>query len=310
MEGQVDVRKLIIANEKKRSYLNFKDRLIPRLLLIVASTSFITTIGIVYVLFFESIHFFKEVSFLEFFFGTELRPMSQSPKFGIVPLFVGTLTATGIALSVAVPIGLFTAIYLSEYAKKKVRRILKPMIELLAGIPTIVYGFFAFTFVTPLLQYVFPNLQATNILSPGLVMGVMIIPMVASLSEDAMNRVPQNLREAALALGATKIETTIKVVIPAAMSGIIASIVLAFSRAIGETMIVTIASGSSKNLTFNLMESMQTMTAYIVEVTGGDAPAGSTIYYSLYAVALVLFIFTFLMNVLANFISNKLHEKY
>src|SRR5699024_9388599 len=188
--------------------------------------------------------------------------------------------------------------------------IVKPTIEILAGIPTIVYGFFAFTFVTPLLQEVFPELEATNILSPGLVMGIMIIPMIASLSEDAMNAVPQSLREGALGLGSSKIEVTCKVVIPAALSGIIASIVLALSRAIGETMIVTIASGSSKNLTFDIMTSMQTMTAYIVEVTGGDAPAGSTIYYSLYAVALTLFVFTLLMNVLANYTAEKLQQKY
>jgi len=287
-----------------------KEKAIPIVLFLIASTSFLTTIGIIYVLLFESFNFFQEVSVIEFFTGTVLKPMSQQPEFGILPLLMGTLTATGIALAVAVPIGLLSAIYLSEYASKRARQILKPTIEILAGIPTIVYGFFAFTFVTPLLQYIFPNLQATNILSPGLVMGIMIIPMVTSLSEDAMNAVPQSLREGALGLGSSKIEVTCKIVIPAALSGIIASIVLALSRAIGETMIVTIASGSSKNFTFDVMTSMQTMTAYIVEVTGGDAPAGSTIYYSLYAVALTLFIFTLVMNVVANYIANRLHQKY
>ena len=199
-----------------------------------------------------------------------------------------------------------TAIYLSEYASDKVRRTVKPLLEILAGIPTIVYGFFAFTFVTPILREIIPGLQATNILSPGIVMGIMIIPMVASLSEDAMSSVPNSMREGALALGATRLEVTGKVIIPAAISGIIASFVLGISRAIGETMIVTIASGSSKNFTFDITQSMQTMTAYIVEVTGGDAPAGSTIYYSLYAVAMTLFVFTFLMNLLARYISRTL----
>lgn len=186
---------------------------------------------------------------------------------------------------VAGPIGLMAAIYLSEYASDRVRKLLKPMLELLAGIPTIVYGFFAFTFVTPLLRSIWPEIELTNILSPGLVMGIMIIPMVASLSEDAMTSVPNTMREGAYGLGATKLETAIKVVIPAAISGIVASFVLAISRAIGETMIVTIASGSTKNFSFDVTESMQTMTAYIVEVSSGDAAAGTTVYYSIYAVA-------------------------
>ena len=231
-----------------------------------------------------------------------------SPIFTV--LVMGTMLSSLIAMFVAVPIGLMTAIYLSEYASEKLRKRLKPMLELLAGIPTIVYGFFAFTFVTPILKNLIPGLEATNILSPGLVMGVMIIPMIASLSEDAMSSVPQSMREGALGLGATKLEVTRKVVIPAALSGIIASFVLGISRAIGETMIVTIASGSTKNFTVDVTQSMQTMTAYIVEVTGGDAPAGSTVYYSLYAVAMTLFIFTLLMNVLARYVSRKFREVY
>src|SRR5699024_9817226 len=211
-------------------------------------------------------------------------------------LLTGTILSSMIAMMVAIPIGLMTAIFLSEYASNRVRKVVKPLLEVLAGIPTIVYGFFAFTFITPILREFIPSLEPTNILSPGLVMGIMIIPMVASLSEDAMSSVPNSLREGALAMGSTKLEVTKRVVIPAALSGIIASFVLGISRAIGETMIVTIASGSSKNFTFDITKSMQTMTAYIVEVTGGDAPAGSTIYYSLYAVAMTLFVFTFLMN--------------
>ncbi len=254
--------------------------------------------------------FFREVSFVEFFTGTVLKPLGQNAQFGVLPLLTGTLLSSAIAMLVAIPIGLMTAVYLSEYASDKVRRVLKPILEILAGIPTIVYGFFALTFVTPILRSIIPGLEPTNILSPGIVMGIMIIPMVASLSEDALGAVPNAMREGALALGATKLEVTWKVVVPAAISGIIASFVLGISRAIGETMIVTIASGSSKNFTFDLTQSMQTMTAYIVEVTGGDAPAGSTLYYSLYAVAMTLFVFTLVMNLIAQYVSRKFREEY
>lgn len=258
----------------------------------------------------ETIAFFQQVSFGEFFTGKILKPLSQNPEFGILPLINGTIISSLIAIIIAGPIGIMTAVYLSEYASERVRKILKPLLEILAGIPTIVYGFFAFTFVTPILRELIPGMGATNILSPGLVMGVMIIPMIASLSEDALISVPNSMREGALAMGATKLETTFRVVIPAALSGIIASFVLGISRAIGETMIVTIASGSSKNFTFDVTQSMQTMTAYIVEVAGGDAPAGSTIYYSLYAVAMTLFIFTLLMNILARYVSRRFREEY
>jgi len=306
----IDVKSLIKEQTTVQKWKKKSEQIIPALLFLLASISVFTTVGIVYILFSESIHFFKEVSIIEFFTSSNLKPLSAEPVFGVLPLLVGTLTATLIALVVAIPIGLMSAVYLSEYAPQKVRKTLKPVLEILAGIPTIVYGFFAFTFVTPLLKIFNPQLEATNILSPGIVMGIMIIPMIASLSEDAMTSVPNAMREAALAMGATKLEVTLKIVIPGALSGIVASIVLATSRAIGETMIVTIASGSTKNLTFDVTQSMQTMTAYIVEVTGGDAPAGSTIYYSLYAVALTLFCFTLLMNLLANYMSNKWKAQY
>lgn len=263
-----------------------------------------------YTLITEAVHFFQRVSLTEFFTSTNLKPLSQNPSFGLLPLLSGTLLSTMIAMVVAGPIGLMAAIYLSEYASDRVRKLLKPMLELLAGIPTIVYGFFAFTFVTPLLRSIWPEIELTNILSPGLVMGIMIIPMVASLSEDAMTSVPNTMREGAYGLGATKLETAIKVVIPAAISGIVASFVLAISRAIGETMIVTIASGSTKNFSFDVTESMQTMTAYIVEVSSGDAAAGTTVYYSIYAVALTLFTMTFLMNLLAKKIARRFREEY
>ncbi len=304
------VRNWIEKNRRKATFSNIFEKMIPKILFVISIISVLTTLGIIFTLLFETIEFFKDVSFISFFTGTTLQPLGPNAEFGILPLVTGTLMATGIAMLVAIPIGLMTAVYLSEYASERVRRILKPVLEILAGIPTIVYGFFALTFVTPLLKNFIPGLEPTNILSPGIVMGIMIIPMVASLSEDALSAVPKSLREGALALGATKLEVTWKVVVPAAVSGIVASFVLAVSRAIGETMIVTIASGSSKNFTFDVTQSMQTMTAYIVEVTGGDAPAGSTLYYSLYAVAMTLFVFTLIMNLVAQYISRKLREEY
>ncbi|OZU89358.1 phosphate ABC transporter permease subunit PstC [Virgibacillus indicus] len=309
-KNAVNVRKMIAEKKSKRNFSALTEKIIPILLLIIASISILTTVGIIYTLLSEAFEFFKRIPIWEFLSGTVLKPLSQNPEFGLLPLLNGTIISSVIAMLVAGPIGIMSAVYLSEYASDKVRRTLKPLLEILAGIPTIVYGFFAFTFVTPVIRAVFPAVEATNILSPGLVMGVMIIPMIASLSEDAMTSVPNSMREGALALGSTKLETTFKVVIPAALSGIISSFVLGISRAIGETMIVTIASGSSKNFTFDITQSMQTMTAYIVEVSGGEAPAGSTIYYSLYAVALTLFVFTLIMNLLAKYISRKFREEY
>lgn len=308
--NRINVQELIRKEQKGRQFKNIIEKCMPVFLFFITAISILTTIGIVYTLLSETVIFFSIVSLKDFFTGTVLRPMSQDPQFGILPLLMGTLTSTMIAMCVAIPIGLMTAIYLSEYASHRARKIIKPLLEVLAGIPTIVYGFFAFTFVTPLLKFIIPSLEATNILSPGIVMGIMILPMIASLSEDAMSSVPSVIRDGALGLGSSKLEVTFKVVIPAALSGIIASCVLGISRAIGETMIVTIASGSTKNFTFDITQSMQTMTAYIVEVTGGDAPAGSTIYYSLYAVAMTLFVFTLFMNVLAHYVSKKFREKY
>ncbi|GAF64048.1 ABC transporter permease protein [Bacillus sp. TS-2] len=308
--NQKTVQEMITESKHKRNFTSVMEKVMPKLLFVIAAISIMTTLGIIYTLLSETIEFFRRVPFLDFFTGTVLRPLSANPEFGILPLVTGTILSSIIAMLVAIPIGLMTAVYLSEYASEKVRKTLKPILELLAGIPTIVYGFFAFTFVTPILREIIPGLEATNILSPGIVMGVMIIPMVASLSEDAMSAVPNSMREGALALGATKLEVTAKVVIPAAISGIIASFVLGISRAIGETMIVTIASGSSKNFTFDITQSMQTMTAYIVEITSGEAAAGTTIYYSLYAVAMTLFVFTLIMNIIARYISRRFREEY
>ncbi|CDQ38127.1 MULTISPECIES: phosphate ABC transporter permease subunit PstC [Virgibacillus] len=309
-QDDLKIQEMIAQKKNGRNLSRFTERIIPVLLFLIASVSILTTIGIIYTLLTETIEFFKRVPIADFFTGTILKPLSQNPEFGVLPLINGTIISSVIAMLVAGPIGIMTAVYLSEYASDRIRRTLKPLLEILAGIPTIVYGFFAFTFVTPIIREIFPTVEATNILSPGLVMGVMIIPMIASLSEDAMTSVPNSMREGALALGATKLEVAFRVVIPAALSGIIASFVLGVSRAIGETMIVTIASGSSKNFTFDITQSMQTMTAYIVEVSGGEAPAGSTIYYSLYAVAFTLFIFTLLMNLLARYVSRKFREEY
>ena len=308
MAKTVDIRERIqknVSGGKNRRI----EKIMPILLFTTALISVLTTVGIVFTLIFDAAKFFKEVPLKEFF-STSLAPLSSNPSFGILPLINGTIITSLIAMCVAIPIGLTTAIYLSEYASERRRKTLKPIMEVLAGIPTIVYGFFAYSFVTPLLMEIIPGLEAKNALSPGIVMGIMIIPLVASLSEDAMSSVPNAMREGALALGSTKLEVTAKVVIPAAISGIIASFVLAISRAVGETMIVAIASGSSKNFTFDITQSMQTMTAYIVEFTSGDAGSGTVGYHSLYAVGLTLFVFTLFMNMLAQYISRKYREEY
>ncbi len=301
-----------IASQKKskNGQSRWIDRLVPMILLLIASISIVTTVGIVVTLIVDASHFFSEVPLREVF-STELAPLNaKNPKFGFLPLIMGTIVTSLIAMVVAVPIGLSAAIYLSEFASTRMRKLLKPIIELLAGIPTIVYGFFAYSFVTPLLMRLIPTLGSKNALSPGIVMGIMIIPIVTSLSEDAMSAVPSGIREAAIGMGSTKLEAAVKVIVPAGMSGIIASFVLAISRAIGETMIVTIASGSAKNFTLDVTQPMQTMTAYIVEFTSGDAGTGTTGYYSLYAVGLILFIFTLLMNMLARYIIKRYRKEY
>ncbi len=307
MERETNVRSQIRTNIGKRK--NNVDKIMPRFFFLMASVSVVTTLGIVLTLITDAAKFFKEVSIFEFF-GSKLAPLAAEPSFGILPLITGTILSSLIAMLVAIPVGLTAAMYMSEFASARARKVLKPIMEVLAGIPTIVYGFFAYSVVTPLLMNIIPTLEAKNVLSPGIVMGIMIIPMVASLSEDAMNSVPNAMREGAYGLGSTKLEVTIKVVLPAAISGIMASFVLAISRAIGETMIVAIASGSSKNLTFDITQSMQTMTGYIVEFTSGDAGSGTTGYYSLYAVGLLLFAFTFVMNMVAHHISKKFREEY
>ncbi|WP_100402335.1 phosphate ABC transporter permease subunit PstC [Bacillus sp. FJAT-42315] len=301
----------LLEKKYNSGFLNRSEKIIPVVLFIMAAVSVLTTIGIVFTLIFETFTFFRDISLVEFFTAKEWYPFSESEAtYGILPLVIGTLKITAIASLTAVPIGLGVAIYLSEYASDTVRKIMKPVLEVLAGVPTIVYGFFALTFVTPLLRSIFPSVEMFNAISPGIVVGIMIIPMIVSLSEDALSSVPQAVRQGSLALGATKWETTWRVAMPAALSGILASIVLAISRAIGETMIVTIAGGSTPTASLDLTASLQTMTSYIVQVSTGDAGFGTTIYYSIYAVGFTLFIFTLAMNVLAQRISKRFREEY
>jgi phosphate transport system permease protein len=303
------INKKQIFNKIDGTWSRRFEKIIPGILLLLASISILTSIGIVLTLIMDASHFFRAVP-LRDIFSTKLAPLKENPSFGFLPLIAGTFVTSTIAMIVAIPIGLTAAMYLSEFTSPNRRKVLKPIIEVLAGIPTIVYGFFAYSFVTPLLMKIIPGLEAKNALSPGIVMGIMIIPLVTSLSEDAMNSVPNSIREGALALGATRLEVTIKVIVPAAISGIIASFVLAISRAIGETMIVAIASGSAKNFTLNCTQPMQTMTAYIVEFTSGDAGSGTIGYYSLYAVGLLLFTFTLFMNLVASYITKKYRKEY
>ncbi len=303
-----DLQTLILKNFNKNRSKRI-GLVIKSLLLMATLISIFTTAGIVVTLVTDASKFFSQVPLKEVF-STNLAPLAREPSFGIIPLLTGTMMTSLVAMMVAIPAGLGSALYMSEFASNNTRKIIKPIMEVLAGIPTIVYGFFAYSFVTPLLMKILPDLGAKNALSPGLVMGIMIIPIVTSLSEDAMNSVPESIRQGSLALGSTRFETGVKVVIPAAISGIIASFVLAISRAVGETMIVAIASGSSKNFTLDITQSMQTMTAYIVEFTSGDAGSGTVGYYSLYAVGLILFVFTLLINMLAHYISKKYREVY
>jgi len=297
---------LVHRNQKKR--VKLEGQVIRIICFLCAIISICTTVAILFTLIFQALSFFNEISIWEFLTGTRWTPILKPRAYGVLPLVSGTLLVTVIAAAVALPVGLFTAIFLSEYAPDKIRRIIKPILEILAGIPTVVYGYFALTFVTPQLQVIFPDLLVFNALSAGLVMGLMIIPMVSSLSEDAMLSVPRSLREAAYALGATRFEVSLKVVVPAALSGIISAFILAISRAIGETMLVTIAAGATPRLTLNPLESVQTMTAYIVQLSLGEAAVGSLEYNTIFAVGLVLFAMTFIMNLLGFWVVRRFRE--
>ena len=286
------------------------EKLIQMMLFLAASVSVLTTAGIIVALFTEAWDFFQIVSLWDYFGSTEWTPLFANQKFGIWALISATLTTSFVALFIAVPLGLMAAVYLSEFAAPRTRDILKPILEVLAGIPTVVYGFFALLVVTPLLKNFIPELSTYNGLSAGLVMGIMILPLIASLSEDAMTAVPVSLREGAYGLGATKFEVAWKVVFPAALSGIIASVILALSRAVGETMIVAVAAGQSPNFTFNPTETMETMTAYIVQVSLGDTPTGSLAYRTIFAVGATLFVMTFLMNLVSQWVVRRFREVY
>jgi len=283
---------------------------IERALLVCAAASVLITLGIILVLLFETLAFLREVPILEFVSGTVWTPLFSDKHFGVLPLVTGTLLASMVAMVVALPAGLLTAIYLSEYATAGVRRVVRPVLEVLAGVPTVVYGYFALLFVTPLLQRFVPGLSGFNALSPGIVMGIMILPLVSSLSEDALHSVPNGLREGAYALGATRMQTSLRVVVPAAFSGISAAAILAASRAIGETMIVAIAAGQQPRLTLDPRVPVETMTAYIVQVSLGDTPAGTLEYRTIFAVGMLLFLGTFVLNLVSNWLRNRFREEY
>lgn len=286
------------------------ERLVESSLFLCALVSVGTTIGIVAVLAFETFAFLRDVPITEFLFGTEWTPLFATPRFGVLPLVTGTLLVSTIAMAVALPMGLLSAIYLSEYADERVRRVVKPVLELLAGIPTVVYGYFALLFVTPLLQQFIPGLSGFNALGPGIVMGIMILPLVSSLSEDAMRGVPRGLREGSYALGATRMQTSLRVVVPAAFSGITAAFILGVSRAIGETMIVAIAAGQQPRLTLDPTVPIETMTAYIVQVSLGDTPQGTLSYRTIFAVGMLLFLGTFSLNLMSTWLRERYREEY
>ncbi len=289
---------------------NVKERLIELILMLAALSAVFTTFAIVAILLYESFGFFETVSLIDFFTDTQWTPLFEDAHYGIMPLIAGTLTTSLVALAVAMPVGTIAAIYLSEFASHKTREITKPILELLVGVPTIAFGYFALLFVTPLLQIIYPDLPGFNMLSAGLVMGVMIVPYIASVAEDAMRAVPMSMREGSYAMGATRFQTALRVVTPAATSGIVAAYILAISRAVGETMVVAVAAGQQPNLTFNPTEGAATITAYIVQVAMGDLPHASIGYQSIFAAGLVLFVMTLCFNIIGYVVRKKFREQY
>ena len=299
---------LDLSGKRSRAVL---ERAVGALLWLCGAISAVTTVGIVVVLAAEALRFFQRVPVVDFLFGTTWSALFRQPEFGVLPLVGGTLTVTLVAMIVAVPLGLMSAICLSEYADRRVRAVVKPALELLAGVPTIVYGFFAVTFIRPeVLQPIFPQIGPFSALAAGIAVGIMVIPLIASLSEDAMRAVPRSLREAGLALGGTKLEVSWRIVVPAAFSGIVAAVILAMSRAIGETMIVALAAGSKAQLTANPLQPTQTMTGFIVQAFSGDIVVGSTPYLSLFAVGLLLFLMTLGLNFVSQWVVRRFREVY
>ncbi|MFN3906384.1 MAG: phosphate ABC transporter permease subunit PstC [Acinetobacter junii] len=300
----------VSARFAKNRFRNTKELIIEIILFFAAFVSVATTVGIIWVLVSESIHFFENVSFIDFVTDTVWTPLFEDAHYGIMPLLAGTLTTSLVALSVAIPLGTIIAIYLSEFANHKVREVVKPFLELLGGVPTIVYGYFALVVITPLLQIIFPELPGFSMLSAGLVMGVAIIPYISSLAEDAMRAVPMSMREGSYAAGATRLQTALRVVFPAALSGILSAYILGISRAVGETMIVAVAAGMQPNLTMNPMEPAQTISAYIVQVALGDLPHGSIGYQSIFAAGLALMLLTLVFNILGHLLRKRFREEY
>lgn len=290
--------------------LKAKEYIIEKALFLCAFITVITTVGIILVLTIEATAFFKEVAMVDFFTDTQWTPLFSEKHFGILPLIAGTFLTTIIAILVALPIGMGIAIYLNEYAPLSFRKTMKPLLELLAAVPTVVYGFFALMVVTPFLQKIIPGVSGFNALSAGMVMGVMIIPFISSMSEDALHAVPKSLREAAFGMGSTRLQTVFKVTIPSASSGITASVILAISRAIGETMIVTIAAGQMPGLNLNPLDPVQTITAYIVQVSSGDVPFGSLEHSTIFAAGISLFALTFILNSISFWINKKYRLQY
>lgn len=290
--------------------MKIPEKIIEKLLWISTLITIITTIGIIWVLISESFSFFREVSITEFLTDTQWTPLFTQKHFGILPLITGTLLTTAVAIAVALPVGLTIAVYLNEYAPKGITKVVKPLLEVLAAIPTVIYGFFALIVVTPFLQNIFPQMSGFNALSPGIVMGIMIIPFVSSLSEDALRAVPNSLREAAYGIGSTRFQTAFKVLIPAASSGIVASVILAISRAIGETMIVSIAAGQQPRFTIDPFVPIETITAYIVQVSLGDVPHGSLEYKTIFAAGMTLFLLTFILNNISFWVNRKFRQSY
>lgn len=295
---------------RRRYIVRIKELIIEKLLFCCSLVSVFTTVGIILVLFFESIEFFKAVPILQFLTDTQWTPLFINKHFGILPLLCGTFLTTIIAIFVAIPIGLVSAIYLSEYASLRIRNIVKPFMEMLAAIPTVVYGYFALLFVTPLLKKIIPSLSGFNALSSGIVMGIMIIPMVSSLSEDALRAVPMGLREGGFGVGSTRLQVALRIVLPSAFSGITSAFILAVSRAIGETMIVAIASGMQPRLTLNPLVPIQTITSYIVQISLGDTPHGTLEYHTIFVCGMTLFIITFLLNAISFRLRRRFQEVY
>lgn len=287
-----------------------KERVIEFSMFLCALSSIAVTLGIVWILLLESWHFFENVSIVQFLTDTQWTVLFENPRYGIMPLVTGTLVTSTVALLVALPLGTTIAIYLSEYASNRVREILKPILELLSAVPTVVFGYFALLFVTPLLQKLLPDLPGFNMLSAGMVIGIMIIPYVSSLSEDAMRAVPVHIREGSYAMGATRLQTGLRVLIPAAFSGIASAYVLGFSRAVGETMIVALAAGTQPNLTLNPADGAATITAYIVQVSLGDLPHGSIAYQSIFAAGLTLMVMTLVFNIGGHLLRKRFREIY